>query len=147
MHNLRSNPTLSNAISFYALAGLLFFTVPCSALAERISIQLEGAQVPLHLDIEKGELYIGSDCSPFLFFKEVEARRSGVRQGRQFSVIRKQSRSMKRNSIAPRLPSAIVLKGDEVEVISNSIKGHSRAKGKVVPARSISSKSAATCKH
>ena len=129
------------------LLGLMSTLLSPTVSAELISVQLDGARETLHLDLEKGVLYIGSDCSPFLYFSRAPGVRSKADRVKEFKVSQNKSRSANKTVTAPRLPSRIIIDGDDVEIVTHSVKGVSRAKGKSGSTQAIMSRASRSCKN
>lgn len=110
---------------------LTFFClfVANSANAELMTVLLDGAKERIHLDLEKGEMYIGNDCSPLLYFEKKSQRKSKSDTVSEFQVIQSKTRSASKTAIAPRIPNRIVISGNQVEIISLNSRGKSHAKG------------------
>lgn len=133
---------------------LLVFCLGCLLMigagnvsAELVSVQLDGAQELIHLDLENGALYIGDDCSPFLYFAQAPASRSKGKSAKEFTVLQSKSRKAGKSAALPaRLPASIIVDGDDVEIVTHTVKGETRAKGKAARPQSLTGRSTRGCK-
>ncbi len=132
----------------HALVLLIWILYPVSVSAEWLTVEMEGAREAIHLDTTNGALYVGSDCAPFFYFSEVPQRRSKMfkQSGKIYSVQKSRSRSSKKSALPSRLPSAIIVDGNSVKVLSETLAGQALAKGKVKASVLAGRKKAAQCK-
>jgi hypothetical protein len=116
----------------WLLIGIVFF--PLCASAQLLKVKLEGARIPIYLDMEKGEMFLGNDCQPFLYFKKEHKTRSSSTDTTRYFVQKKQLSRRSQGSVGPnRLPIAIELSDDgEVGIISSGLYGKARARGRVL---------------
>ena len=103
-----------------------------------ISVRFEGAQETIHLDMANGALYIGDDCEPLLYFVSSASTRSQQVTRREYRVVKGNGRRSSRGGIAPRLPDRIIVSDDNVEILSQSLQGISRATGRKLKHSSVS---------
>ncbi len=111
---------------------LLFLFNMRASFAEIIQIDLEGAIVPIYLDLENGFLYIDGDCNPFLKFSEKITLVKNKTPAREFIINKMSSRSGKKSLRQGRLPSSILVKNNEVTILSKDYTGSHYATGRVV---------------
>lgn len=144
-----SRETGRQSVRNLVMVSLIVFVVfSPNASAEWLTVEMEGAKEKIHLDTEKGALYIGSDCSPLFYFSEKPKRRTKSLKstGKYYSIEKTRSRSLKKSSLPSRLPTAIIVDGSTVQILSESISGRAQAKGKVRPAVLAGRKKATQCK-
>lgn len=112
---------------------LLWCLVP-NAFAEVLSVQLDGAKERIHLDLDQGAFYVGNDCSPLFYFEKKSDRKTRYKSagGTEYRVLHNTARSAFKVGMTPRLPEAIIVDGDQVEIVSVSGSGTSRARGKAL---------------
>ena len=133
------------------LLRLLFALVcifPICASAEWLTVEMEGAKEQVHLDTLNGALYIGSDCTPAFYFSEALQNRSKSSRvaGKYYRVEKTRSRKLNKSVLPSRLPTAIVVDGTSVQIISESMIGRSQAQGKVKTVVIANRKKASQCK-
>ncbi len=114
--------------------------------AELLTVILQGAKSPVYFDLDKGVMFIGDDCSPFLKFKEKPVSRKKLIDSREFTISSAKNRGSNKSSIQSRLPNAIEVSGDELKIVSRSVTGISFAKGRIVRNASALQNRSLNCK-
>ena len=130
---------------------LLFTALSCGVAsevqAEKMLLELEGARIPLLFDTAKGTIYAGDSCEPLLFVREMANKEKSASTKRTFKVDVAKVRAASKGAVAAsRLPSTFELDGDDVQVITESLSGVSRAYGKVAPRGLLSTRMQSLCK-
>lgn len=131
---------------------ILFFlgivVFPLTVSAEWLTVEMEGAKEKIYLDTDKGALYVGSDCSPLFYFTEASQQRSKSLKlvGKYYKIESLRSRSLNKSALPSRLPTGIIVNGNSVQVLSESMQGRARALGKIKASVRAGRKKASQCK-
>lgn len=127
---------------------LLILLCPLGVSADWLTVDMEGGRENIHIDTDKGALYVGMDCTPLLYFSEAPQRRSKSLKSTEkyYNVEQRRSRRVNKSALPSRIPTAIIIDGSSVQVVSESLHGRARAQGKVRAAVLAGKKKAIQCK-